>query len=71
MLRTAEMVPRAQALMALCVTSVGSLVALVPRRRAVTPSIIDAALQIDAPLGVVLVAHHLGVHRGQIEVGGP
>ena len=33
-------------------------------------SAIHAALEIDATLGVVFVAHHLGVHRGQVEESG-
>jgi len=32
--------------------------------------IVHPALEIHAALGVVLVAHHLRVHAGQIEVGG-
>lgn len=58
-------------LMAVWVKPVGAVAMAVPRRCAVTLSIVDAALEIDAPLGVVLVTDHFGVHRGQIEIGGP
>ena len=32
-------------------------------------SVIHAPFEIDAALGVMLVAHHLGVHRSQVEIG--
>ena len=33
-------------------------------------SVVDAAFQIHALFGVMLVAHHFGMHAGEIEVGG-
>jgi hypothetical protein len=39
-------------------------------RSAIDKSVIDAALEIYAALGVMLVAHHFGMHASQVKVGG-